>query len=187
MKSPSAGSWPESRLLSCINPQLLEAAFAILAGFAVVVLHARFHWPLKLPGHHGLEWMATLIFVRRLSTSQNAASLTALSAAAATSLPVWGFHDTSAIWAYLLSGLIIDLAYRHVWLREHLLPLALAAGLTHALKPLLHWAAASGFGFEHGSLRQGLAYPLILHFGFGTSGAITGGWLARLTRKVRAN
>lgn len=185
MKTPSNGLWQENRQSSSISLQTLQICYLIFAGVAVVALHARFHWPIKVPGHHGLEWLAILIFARSLSTLPNAAFLVALSAAAATIVPVWGFHDNSAAGNYLVAGIAIDLAYLLPPVRRSVLMIAVAGGLAHAFKPLLHWAAATGFGVEHGSLRHGLPYLLTLHFLFGFTGATTGAALARITRKAR--
>jgi hypothetical protein len=186
MKTPINGLWLESRLLSCISQQTLQFGYLLLAGIAVVAVHARFHWPLKMPGHHGLEWMGILIFVRRLSPLPNAATLIALSASVATVMPVWGFHDNSAAWSYLLGGVMVDAAYRYSFVRNDLLALTLVAGSAHSVKPLLHWAFAEGFGMQHGSLRHGLPDLLTLHFLFGMTGATIGGLMARITQKVRA-
>jgi hypothetical protein len=43
---------------------LAEILLALGLGVLAVVLHAKLRIPLKMPGHHGLEFMALLIFAR---------------------------------------------------------------------------------------------------------------------------
>ena len=183
MKTPSDGLWPESRLSSYINLHSLQICYVLLAGIAVVALHARFHWPIKLPGHHGLEWIAILIFVRSLSTLSNAGILVASSAAAATAVPIFGFHDYDAAWGYLAAGAVCDFMYRVPRIRSYIIALAVAGGIAHTFKPLLHWAFQAGLGIQHGSLRHGLPNLLVLHFIFGFAGGTCGALMAKITRK----
>jgi two-component system CheB/CheR fusion protein len=54
-----------------------ELAFLAGTGVAAVLLHISVDMALKLPGHHGLEWMALLMFARTLSTERHAAMVAA--------------------------------------------------------------------------------------------------------------
>ena len=184
MKTQIDGLWQENRWLKCINLQNLQFCNLILAGIAAVALHAQFHLPLRIPGHHGIEWMGILIFARCLSPLPGAASLVALSAAASSLIPVWGFHENGAVLGYLLSGILVDFAYRYAWVRNHLAALAILGALAYVSKPLLQWGLALGFGVKYNSLSHGIANVLANHFMFGVIGALTGGLAARVTRKV---
>ncbi|MGR9074143.1 MAG: hypothetical protein ACU833_13865 [Gammaproteobacteria bacterium] len=188
IKKQVPGALQTSPLSSGIESRRLSAGlnilFPVVAGVAIVAMHAGFHWPLKLPGHHGLEWFAVLMFVRCLSQHPHAAVFTAASAAGATLMPVWGFHDSGAAWSYLAAGAIVDGAFRVERIRRSFLLLALAAALAHAAKPLLHWLTTQGFGVRHGSLDYGLAYPFVSHLIFGFAGGTVGLLLGRSTRRV---
>lgn len=155
-------------------------------GVAAVVLHELVRWPLNLPGHHGLEWMALLMFGRALSSHRWAATVAASGAAAASMLPVWGTAEPLVWLFYLLPGIVVDLLYvralpRTVWL----LYLGLIAALAHATKPLLRWLLAESFGWQFGSMTPDLWWPLTTHLVFGFTGGLIGAcaWQALQRRR----
>jgi len=188
MNSPSAGAW-QPKTSSSVSERPLFATldrewlFLIGIGLLGVIAHASVNLPLKLPGHHGLEWMALLMFARVVSASPWAATIAATSAAAFSYLPVWGFHETTIGLSYLLSGWIIDGGYRAIKSRAAPV-LALIAALAHAAKPLWKWAAASSLGVHFGSVEAGVWYALGLHLMFGAVGGIAGA-LAGTALKAR--
>lgn len=177
----AAGVWP-TRLSSSSSDALAGSVFPSrraelvglsLLGALVVVLHASVNLPLKLPGHHGLEWMALLMFGRTLSTDRHAATIVALGAAFTASLPLWGFHGMGMGLNYLLTGLIVDGIYR--WLRQPgAATLGVTAALAHVAKPLWKWAAVNGMGLSFGSITAGVGYTLLTHFCFGLVGGVAG-------------
>lgn len=146
-------------------------------------LHESLRWPMKVPGRHGLEWLALLVAARALSTRPAAAMTVALGAAVAT---VIGGHASLDAQLrpviYLLQGAAID----GLWRAAHgrlgdgsgwLLPWAMVAGATaHALSPLAKTlvVAAGADGAHFGSLARGLGYPLGTHLVFGAAGAAAG-------------
>jgi hypothetical protein len=155
-------------------------------GFAGVALHATFHWPLKLPGHHGLEWMAILMFARCASTLKWSASITAGSAALVSTLPAWGFSEPLVPLFYLLSGVVLDIGYRFIpGVRASLLWLGVIAALAHASKPVSRYFIASLSDLHFGSLAGGLAFPLSTHLMFGLVGGLAGAVAWKLMRKKR--
>lgn len=165
-----------------VTPRL-ELAFLIAIGLVAVTLHASVHWPLKLPGHHGLEWMSLLLFARTVSTTRWAGATAAVSAAAASILPIWGFHETSIGLSYLLSGVIVDLLFWLLWPR-HVLVSALVAALAHAAKPLWKWAAKVLWGFSFGSVAAGATTPLLTHLMFGFVGGLAGACAGLVLRRT---
>jgi len=177
----TAGVWP-TRLSSSSSEARTDRVFpsrrAELLGLAslgvlVVVLHASVNLPLKLPGHHGLEWMALLMFGRTLSTDRHAATTVALAAAFTASLPVWGFHGLGMGLNYLLTGLVVDALYR-LLRQPGVAALGLIAALAHVAKPLWKWAAVNGLGLQFGSITAGVGFSLLSHVGFGLVGGIAG-------------
>lgn len=187
-KALNGGSYTKISL-SGIEPgeRLNATGIALLLGLgaAAVVLHEAFHWPLHLPGHHGIEWMALLVFARCTSRHPWAASIASLGAATLAVLPIWGpGADLLQPLVYFVPGLMVD----GLWclgggLRENPAYLACAAALAHASRPLLQLLAFQATGIPHHSLAQGLAYPLVLHLGFGLAGGLVGAMLWKATAR----
>lgn len=181
IKIATGGSSPGKLLNnSDFSSFLRQQQILLLLGIGLIgaVLHASFRWPLQLPGHHGLEWMALLVLARSLSPCPRAASIAAIGAAATSLLPPLGFHNPLIAVDYLLSGLLLDvLTHQGARWRSQTLVLAVSAALAHASKPLLHWLLSTTLGWKFGSLIHGLGYPLFTHLLFGLSGGLVGAWL----------
>lgn len=155
-------------------------------GVAAAVLHEAFRWPLHLPGHHGLEWMALLMFGRALSSHRWAATVIASGAAATSMLPVWGAPEPLTWLFYLMPGIVVDLLYvraspKTVWL----LYLGLIAALAHATKPLLRWLLEQSLGWQFGSISPDLWWPLTTHLAFGFTGGLIGACAWRALQRSR--
>ena len=161
-----------------------EIALLLAIGILAVLLYSLFHWPMKMPGRHGLEWMALLIFARSTSHYRWAATVAAFGAAASVQLPVTGLHEPWAALSYLLPGILVDLFFQSgkAW-RHYVFFLAVIAAFSHATRPLLHYVETLYLGVPHGSLSGGLAYPILTHLGFGFAGGLTGAMLAGLTER----
>lgn len=161
-----------------------EALVLLGIGAVAVVLYSLFHWPMKMPGRHGLEWMALLLFARTTHHYRWAAAVTAFGAAMTSQVPIAGVHEPWAALSYLLPGLVVDLFYQsHKNWRRYVLYLAVIAAFAHATRPLLHYVEALYLGVSHGSLAGGLSYPLLTHLGFGFVGGLTGALLAGLSQQ----
>lgn len=143
------------------------------AGILAVWFHEALRWPLNLPGRHGLELMAILMFVRLSAPQHYAATLAAIGGVSASLV----FNDTAGVSSLILlaQGLFIDSAHR--LLRHHRLALWLmivVTALAHTLKPLIKSGLQSGMGIASDSLSHGLLYPLLTHFSFGLVGGLAG-------------
>lgn len=162
---------------------LTPARLALLAatGVAIVGLEATFRWPLHLPGHHGLEAMALLVFARLACAHPWGATLAAASAAI-TATGLGAGHGVLTPAFYLLPGLALDLGMRGAgrW-REAVPVIASLAALAHAGKPVLRWLAGETVGLQFGSLAAGPLYPLLTHLAFGFAGGLTAALLWRHT------
>jgi hypothetical protein len=142
-------------------------------GVATVLLEQAFRWPLQLPGHHGLEAMALLVFGRLSCSSPWSASLVGASAALAAPF-VGADHGVLTPLFYVLPGVVIDLGYR-LWpqlIARVLIALPLLAALAFASKPVVRVIASQLFGLQFGSLRAGPVYPILTHLMFGFLGAL---------------
>ena len=149
----------------------------LIAGFAAVALHKVFRWPMDLPGRHGLELMAILIFVRCSMSETYAATLSAIGGILAFSLTGHHFMVDSSI--LLVQGITIDLLYKNI-VQRHMLSLGLlsvVAGLAHLLKPIIKFSYQYSASIYSDSLNQGVFYPILTHFIFGFVGGLLG-WLA---------
>ena len=165
-----------------------RAAFLISLGVAIVLLEQAFRWPLQLPGHHGLEAMALLVFGRLSCT--NPWSATLVGASAAVAAPFAGAdHGVLMPLFYVLPGIVLDAGYR-LWPRlvsQALLFLPLVAAVAFASKPVVRVVANQLFGMPFGSLRAGPVYPILTHLMFGFLGALAAVLVWRATeRRLRS-
>ena len=163
----------------------LMLALIFGAGFITIAMHDVFRWPMKLPGRHGLELMAMLLFVRCASTERYAATLAVLGGVAATAILGHGSGIESIV--FLLQGLAIDLAYRMAKLNgwRALVLLPLLAGLVHTIKPLVKLGFMETVGIASDSLSAGLLYPVITHCIFGAVGGLFGVMAWQALQKTR--
>lgn len=150
-------------------------------------MHQAFRWPLHLPGHHGLEWLAFLMGARVLSNRPGAALAVATGAAVATVVGSLG-HGPDA-WLrpliYLAQGALLDGLWTLLRGRASAAWLALPIGAAvHATSPLLKalllWPGAA----VPSVLVDGLGLPLASHAAYGAVGALVGAlaagaWLRR--------
>ena len=155
-----------------------------LLGVIAGLLHVHLRYPLNISGHHGLEWMALLLFGRLLSRQQGAA-LAVAGGAAASYLVQSAFlplaHEVKPAFIFLLTGASADLLYRFTRGR---LPVLINAGLIGALafvtKPMVMYALFIGTGMHVGMfIKHPIYLPFLSHLLFGAAGGIGGALLAR--------
>ena len=186
------GAWQPKSSLNSIDWASSEEwpriTLLLFAGVAATVLHARLHLPLKLPGHHGLEWMAILLFARCTSSYRWAAVLVAVGAASSSAIPVWGFKEPGYSYAlvYLVQGVVLDLLYvTGIRLRHWTLALALFGSLAYVTKPFVHWLLLQTVGGHYGSVMSDLWFPVASHLLFGFTGGLAGVLLWKAARRYR--
>lgn len=157
--------------------------FLVSLGMLSVLLHKTFNYPLKLPGHHGLEIMALFVLGRLSCTHRWAATIVAFSAAATAGVTNAEHNPTSAM-LNILPGVGIDMLLMLVpnW-RQHLFVVPIAAALAFALKPVFRLVIAQLTGMQFGSLQAGVLYPLSTHLMYGFLGAMVSVLLWRETLK----
>ena len=76
--------------------QILEGLLMTVLGMIAILLHARLKYPLSIPGHHGLEFMAILMAGRTLSKSRLATTYSSLGIGLMLFFPVFGFGFISS-------------------------------------------------------------------------------------------
>ena len=167
---------------------LTRLAFLVSLGVLTYVLHQTFHYPLKMPGHHGLEAMALLVIGRLSCTNPWAATIVCASAFA-TAVGAGATHDASAALLGLAPGLLIDAAvllFKNWRAQLFVLPLLAAAG--HATKPLVRFGLWETFSIPFGSLSGGLMFPLTSHLIYGFAGGLIAmlAWRVTVSERQRS-
>ena len=162
----------------------LSLASLFLLGCIAGLLHVHLRYPLNIPGHHGIEWFALLMFGRCLSSHRYAASI--LAGGAATSYLLQSpflslAHDIKPALIFLLTGVCTDLIYR---ISKDKLPMiinaALVSGLAFLSKPLVMYCLFIFTGMKVGMFIKHPDYlPFISHLLFGMTGGAGGAILAK--------
>jgi len=148
--------------------------FILLAGIgaAGVLLHVYLRIPLKLPGHHGIIYMALLLSGKLISRKSYASSLSSIGAATMLLLHL-GFHDPFIPVIYLFPGFIIDLLYNNFRkINFNIFFLAIICGLAYMTIPITRAVITLVTGFPFGSFVTGFLYPIVMHFIFGFAGGL---------------
>jgi len=175
MADTTGNSWREKSFAPTDTTGLISArqlALLLGLGAGIILLEMAFRMPLKLPGHHGLEAMALMVFGRLSSRYVWAATVVGVGAGT-TGLILGVGHGALMPVFYLLPGILLDLSIRArpLW-RNSLLLVPLIGGLAWTSRPLVRWLAAQGLDLQFGSLINGLAWPVATHLAFGTAGAL---------------
>lgn len=113
----------------------------VLSGFTAIGLHGAFRYPLNIPGHHGLEFMALLTAASLYSGKRESGFLFSLGAG--IGMPLFGILNPFSILAYLLPGVIFGLLSgqkKALWL------LPLTGGLAYLSIPLFRLLVHFLFG-----------------------------------------
>jgi hypothetical protein len=161
-----------------------RALFLVSLGIGIVVLEQTFRVGLQLPGHHGLEAMALLVFGRLACTNPWSGSIVGASAAVAAPF-VGADHGVLMPLFYVLPGVVLDAGYR-LWPRlasRSMLLLPLLAAVAFAGKPVVRVLANAFFGMQFGSLRNGPVYPIVTHLLFGFLGGLAAVIVWRITER----
>lgn len=167
--------------------RLYETGWLLSLGAVAVLGQMATRDHLQLPGHQGLFWIGMLMVGRTTATARWAGVTTAASAAGVSMLPMVGFNDPNRWLAYLLVGAVVDLAYLGLgrW-TDQLWLITLLGGSAYLAKPLLRLGINLATGIPIGTVRLGVAYPLMTHFVFGATGAVIGAGIVLGARRLAA-
>lgn len=166
-----------------IITRVAEFIMLALIGAIGVLIHAYLRIPLKLPGHHGVIYMAILISGKLLSKKSYACSLSGIGAAAMLLMPL-GFKDPFIPVIYLFPGFIVDLLY--YWFKNEsakMIYTAIFCGTAYMIIPEIRLVISLFTGIIYGSFITGFLYPFLTHFIFGFAGGIIGSGAIQLIRK----
>jgi len=151
---------------------ILEILLLTLIGAVGVLLHAKFRFPLRLPGHWGIVYMALLFSGRFFSKKPYASSLSSIGAVAMLLLPL-GFKDPFMPVLYILPGFLVDIFYRVFRTKnQHVVLVALLSGFAYMTIPVVRLFISMFTGFIYGSFISGFLYPLVMHLVFGAAGGL---------------
>ena len=178
-----------------LNQYVLEhdgslTLFALFSlGVVAALLHEHLVKGLSLPGHHGLEWMALLLFGRMQSQDRWAGLMVASGAATTCMLYSLSLPMTESVkpaLVYLMNGICVDLMISRVPVKWPLMFRGIMlGGLTFMLKPLALLPFAVLLDVVIGSfVKHGYIYPVMTHFMFGSIGATVGIALATRINKA---
>lgn len=172
-------SYPTKVLLT-----ILEIILLIGIGAVGVLLHAKFRFPLRMPGHWGLVYMALLLSGRFFSKKQYASSLSNIGAVAMLLLPL-GFKDPFMPVLYVIPGFVVDIFYRVFQKKNHnIIFVVLLSGLAYMTIPLCRIIISLTTGVFYGSFITGYFYPVIMHFVFGACGGLLALGVVTFLKKI---
>ena len=152
---------------------LAEYGFLLLIGMLAVTIHAKMRIPLKLPGHHGIEFIALLMAGRVVTKNEWAARISTLGAGVLLLTPFLSFKDPFMSLIILVPGIAIDILYNNLSrFKKNYIFAGLVGGFSYMLIPIARLIISFVTGFPYESLLMGALYPILTHFIFGMSGAI---------------
>jgi len=185
----SNGNLGQKTLLKAYPISNLAKIAEILALFGLgalaIVLHIKMRTPLKLPGHHGLEFMALLMLGRYASGFKYASSISSLGVGLMLLFPIWGGKDPFAGIVYMLPGFALDFMFYHLKRKSSMLLIALIGGIAYGLIPVTRIIITTITGFPYGSLLTGYLFPLVTFTVFGFVGSLFGASLMKQLRKSK--
>ncbi|MBU0765063.1 MAG: hypothetical protein KJ607_09535, partial [Bacteroidetes bacterium] len=172
-----------------LNPPVavaLEIAILLGIGITAALLHARFRFPLNIPGRHGLDFMMLIMAGRLLSRFRYAATVTVIGAALTTLIPGLGFTDAFLPVYFIGAGIILDVMFPSVRRKTgNIVALAAIGGLAFMIIPIARYLVYFA-GYPYVSiLKHGPVIPLLTHFVFGAAGALVGAGAVSLIGKLR--
>lgn len=158
----------------------------LMVGFFATWLHLRFRIPLKMPGRHGLEFMLLVMGARSFSNLRLTSTITVTGSILASLIPGLGYGDPMLPFIYLAMGASIDFAW-FKWTRLWVwIPLAaLLGGFVYSFIPVFRMILSPLFGTIHLSLANGLLFPWMTHFAFGSIGSLAGVGIVSGLKKLR--
>ena len=116
-------SWEKTlSKLFVLDNQQLSIPSLLLLGTIAGLMYTHLRYPLNIPGHHGLEWMALVMFGRCLSSQRYAATILATGAVAGylAQIPLLSLtNEFKPVFVFLISGFFADTIYRLTLHKEH--------------------------------------------------------------------
>jgi len=178
-----------------LNPSLdlsfvtvLKVVLWMAAGAFAIFLHVRLKTPLRMPGHHGLEFMSILLLIRLSSQFRWATSISSLGMGIFLLFPILSFNDPLMGFNYMLPGILLDiLFFAYAINKKQILIAGLFAGLAYMSIPISKLLFSIGTGIPSTTfLKNGFIYPFLSYFMFGYLGGLLGSLLEKPLQKFRS-
>jgi hypothetical protein len=187
MKHATTESYPKtsSKVFQISYSTIAQYAFLVMLGMLAITLHNKLRIPLRLPGHHGLEFIGLLVAGRMITGNRWAASISSLGAGTLALTSFVSFGDPFMPFIILLPGLWLDLLLNFSGkISKNILLFSLAGGLAYMFIPVARIVMSAITGYMYPSLLQGILFPVFTHFIFGLSGAIIAFGIITGIRKI---
>jgi hypothetical protein len=184
----------KSQTKSILNPSLdlsfvnvLKVLLWMGVGAFALFLHIRLKSPIRMPGHHGIEFMSILILLRLSSNYRWATTISSVGMGTFLLLPIISFNDPLLGINYLIPGILIDVLYNTLSLsKSQFIKAAFFAGLAYISIPIskLLFAIISGIPSTT-FIKNGFILPFISFFMFGSMGGLLGAILQKPIRNLK--
>ena len=181
----------QTRSMSRAFPTSVSLAFKIallvVVGFTATWLHARFRFPLNMPGRHGLEFMLLIMGARYAFSLPLSATVAVTGSVLASLIPILGFKDPMLPYIYVGIGAFIDFAwYKWTNFRKWIPLAALLGGIAYAIIPFVRLMFLLITAHPYNSfVKHGYIIPFLTHMAFGFVGAFAGvGLLSEVKKRV---
>lgn len=164
----------------------LEIILLMALGMVAITLHAKWRYPMRIPGHHGLEFMALIAAGRAISKMKYASVFSSIGVALMIFIPFMGFRDPFMAFVFLLPGMFLDIFYNSfASLQKKVWFVALAGAFAHAMVPIARFFISLITGYQYGSLISGVFYPYTMWLFFGFAGSMIGAGIVYGVRKLK--
>jgi len=160
---------------------ILITLFAAL----IVVAKIALRFPIQVPGHSGLFWIAIVIVGAGIVPKRGAASLIGLSSGIlATFLGMGDFGGLSTWLSYTMVGVGVELSLWLLQNPENVFIGALAGALGHTGKFIVKWVLGMLTGAPLGFVALGLVWSLLNYLLWGALGGALGALTLRALRRA---
>ncbi len=153
---------------------IAEVFLLLGLGVLAITLHAYLRYPLNLPGHHGIEFMALLIFGSKISRLKASTSVFSLGVGIFLMFPLIGIKDPFAPLVYMMPGFLFyfsTLAFKN--LKNKFWFIALIGGIAYTAIPLTRFIIMIVINYPYKSLiTHGALYVIACFFAFGLVGTL---------------
>jgi len=165
----------------------LKIVLWMAMGAAAIYLHVRLKSPLRIPGHHGLEFMGILILLRLSSNYRWTTTISSLGMGIFLLFPIISVNDPLLGINYMLPGIILDLLFVFFSIdKTQFIVAAFFAGLAYVSIPLSKLLFALFSGIPSTTFyKNGFILPFLSFFMFGSFGGLLGAILEKPLQKFR--
>lgn len=164
---------------------VLKVMLWMALGAAAIYLHVRLKSPLRMPGHHGLEFMSILILLRLSSNFRWATSISSVGMGIFLLFPIISVNDPLMGFNYMLPGILLDVLFLGFAInKKQLMMAAFFAGLAYLSIPISKLVFALFTGIPSTTfIKNGFILPFISFLMFGSVGGLLGVILERPLQK----